>query len=329
MTMIDPHGRYIRYLRLSVTERCDFRCTYCLPEHAIFPPRSDQLTLDELDRLASAFIRLGVTKLRLTGGEPLVRKGVDDLIASLGRHLHEGRLEEFTLTTNASQLERHAEAIARAGMRRINVSLDHLDPATFARVTRGGRLDQVLRGIHAARSEGLAVKINTVVLREDNLDHLPDLVDWVHSQGMSITLIEVMPMGEIGADRYAQHVPMPEARRLIEKRTPLTDVALRTGGPARYAQTERGDTIGFITPLSAKFCDGCNRVRVSADGKLHACLGREIAADLKLPLRASDADALLDQAIHALIAIKPKDHDFSIRPGGPASVTRSMSATGG
>lgn len=329
MTMVDPYGRRIHYLRLSLTDRCNLRCTYCLPAHATFSPKSSQLTIDELDRLATAFIRLGVRKVRLTGGEPLVRKGAMDLIDRLSRHLRTGALDELTLTTNGTLLRQHAAALAEAGLRRINVSVDHLDPGAFKRITRGGNLSEVLAGIDAARGAGLEVKINTVVLRDDNLDIIPDLVGWAFGEGMVITLIEVMPIGEIGIDRVSQHVSMPEVRRRIEERWKLVDVALRTGGPARYAVSEAGGRIGFITPLSAMFCDGCNRVRVSADGLLHACLGRDVAADLKLPLRAHSDDAALTAAIRSLIAIKPKSHDFNIRPGARAAVARPMAATGG
>ncbi|WP_037502240.1 GTP 3',8-cyclase MoaA [Sphingomonas jaspsi] len=327
--MIDTFGRRIDYLRLSLTDRCDFRCTYCLPEHATFAPRVEQLTIGELDRLASTFIGLGVTKLRLTGGEPLVRKGADELIRSLGRHLRSGGLAELTLTTNGSQLERHVDTLAKAGIRRINVSLDHLDRDRFHKITRGGDLGAVIRGIDAARAAGIAVKINTVVLRDDNLDHLPELVGWAHGRGMAVTLIEVMPVGDIGADRLSQHVPMPVARAAIERTMPLADVAHRTGGPARYAITSSGAMVGFITPLSAKFCDGCNRVRVDASGQLHACLGRDEAVDLKAALREHGDDRALEGAIRELIARKPREHDFRIAASGPAAVARPMAATGG
>ena len=327
--MRDSFGRQIDYLRLSLTDRCDLRCTYCLPEHATFGARAEQLSIDELDRLASAFIRLGVTKLRLTGGEPLVRKGAVDLVERLSRHVSSGALSELTMTTNGTQLERHAARLAAAGIRRLNVSIDHLDPASYARITRGGDLSQVLAGIAAASAAGIAIKINAVVLGNDNLTHLPDLVDWAHRDGHSVTLIEVMPIGDIGADRQAQHVPMPVARALIEARWPLSEVAMRTGGPARYARTAAGGLIGFITPLSAMFCEGCNRVRVSADGKLHACLGREVAVDLKPALRGQADDAALDRAIAELIAIKPQSHDFRIGAGQRPAVTRPMAATGG
>ncbi|MEO8175044.1 MAG: GTP 3',8-cyclase MoaA [Sphingomicrobium sp.] len=329
MTMLDSFGRSITYLRLSLTDRCDLRCTYCMPERTQFMPRAHLLTLDELDRVASCFIRFGVRKLRLTGGEPLVRKGAIDLIEALGRHLRGGALDELVVTTNGSQLAGHAEALARAGVRRINVSLDHLDPDSYRRITRGGDIRKTLDGIDAAQAAGLAVKLNAVVLREDNLDHLPDLVGWAHGRGMAVTLIEVMPMGDVGIDRVLQHVPMPEARALIERRWPLADLAIRTGGPARYARTAAGATVGFITPLSAMFCEGCNRVRVSAEGKLHACLGREVAVDLKAAIRGQADDRLLEQAIAGLIAIKPKSHDFRIGPDTAPAVARTMAATGG
>jgi GTP 3',8-cyclase len=327
--MRDSFGREITYLRLSLTDRCDLRCTYCMPERMRFLPRADILTLDELDRVASCFIRRGVGKLRLTGGEPLVRKGAVDLVVALGRHLRSGALQELTLTTNGSQLESHAEALAEAGMRRINVSLDHLDPDSFRRITRGGDVRKTLSGIDAARAAGLAVKINVVVLRDDNLEHLPDLVAWAHARDISVTLIEVMPIGDVGIDRIAQHVPMPEARRRLEARWSLVDVAMRTGGPARYARTSAGGVVGFITPLSRMFCDGCNRVRVSADGKLHACLGREVAVDLKPALRNHGDDRALELAIASLVRAKPRSHDFRVAPGSSPAVARTMSATGG
>lgn len=327
--MRDSFGRSISYLRLSLTDRCDLRCTYCMPERMSFMPRADILSLDELDRVASCFVRRGVRKLRLTGGEPLVRKGAVDLVARLGRHLRTGALDELTITTNGSQLAPHAESLARAGVRRINVSLDHLDPAEFARITRGGDLRKTLAGIDSARAAGLDVKVNVVVLRHDNLDHIMDLIAWAHALQMPVTLIEVMPMGEIGADRMEQHVPMPQVREMIEERWPLTDVALRTGGPARYARTAAGGLIGFITPLSSMFCDGCNRVRVSADGKLHACLGRDVAVDLKPAVRGQCEDAALELAIDRLLKVKPQSHDFRIARGARAAVARPMSATGG
>ena len=327
--MRDSFGRAITYLRLSLTDRCDLRCTYCMPERMGFLPRADILTLDELDRVASCYVRRGVRKLRLTGGEPLVRKGATDLVAALGRHLRTGALDELTLTTNGSQLADHAEALAAAGVRRINVSVDHLDPVSFARITRGGDVRKTMAGIAAASAAGLAIKINTVVLRRDNLDHLPDLVAWAHARGFAITLIEVMPMGDVGVDRIDQHVPMPEARRRLEARSPLVDVGVRTGGPARYARTAQGGVVGFITPLSQMFCDSCNRVRVSADGKLHACLGREVAVDLRPALRQHQDDRALEQAIAGLIEVKPRSHDFRIAAHSAPAVARTMSATGG
>lgn len=327
--MKDSFGRAITYLRLSLTDRCDLRCIYCMPERMRFAPRADILSLEELDRVASCFIRAGVRKLRLTGGEPLVRKGAVDLIRSLARHLRSDALDELTLTTNGSQLAVHAEALARAGVKRINVSLDHLDPDAYRRITRGGDLLRTLEGIEAAQAARLSVKINAVVLREDNLEHLPDLVGWAHTRGMPVTLIEVMPIGDVGIDRIRQHVPMPEARALIEARWPLTDVAMRTGGPARYAKTADGSLVGFITPLSAMFCDGCNRVRVSADGKLHACLGREVETDLKPALRDHPDDCALELAIARLVRAKPRSHDFRIAPNAAPAVARTMSATGG
>ena len=327
--MRDSYGRAITYLRLSLTDRCDLRCIYCMPERMRFAPRADILSLEELDRVASCFIRAGVRKLRLTGGEPLVRKGAVDLIHSLARHLRSHALDELTLTTNASQLAVHAEALATAGVKRINVSLDHLDPEAYRRITRGGDLLRTLEGIEAAKAARLSVKINAVVLREDNLEHLPDLVGWAHTRGMPVTLIEVMPIGDVGIDRIRQHVPMPEARARIEARWPLTDVVMRTGGPARYAKTADGSVVGFITPLSAMFCDGCNRVRVSADGKLHACLGREVETDLKPALRDHLDDCALELAIARLVRAKPRSHDFQITPNAAPAVARTMSATGG
>jgi cyclic pyranopterin phosphate synthase len=327
--MRDSFGRDITYLRLSLTDRCDLRCTYCMPERMSFLPRPEILTLDELDRVASCFIRRGVRKLRLTGGEPLVRKGAVDLFTALGRHLRSGALDELTLTTNGSQLAPHAEALAAAGVRRINVSLDHLDPTSFRRITRGGDVRKTLAGIEAARAAGMAIKINAVVLRHDNLDHLPDLVAWAHARDFAVSLIEVMPIGNVGIDRIDQHVPMPEARKRLEARWPLDDVAMSTGGPARYARTSSGGLVGFITPLSRMFCDGCNRVRVSADGKLHACLGREVAADLRPALRNYTDDRELELAISTLVRAKPRSHDFRIAQRSAPAVARTMSVTGG
>ena len=327
--MIDPFGRRIDYLRLSVTDRCDLRCTYCMPERMTFLPRAEVLGLDELDRLAAAFIRKGVRKLRLTGGEPLMRKGVIDLIGGLSRFLRSGDLDELTLTTNGTRLAEHADGLARRGVRRVNVSLDSLGPETYARITRGGRLDRVVDGIDAAIAAGLEVKLNAVALRDDNLDDLVGLAIWAHARGAALTVIEVMPMGPVEAARVDQHVPMTEVRRRFEQRWTLTDLARRTGGPARYVRTDEGGTIGFITPLSSNFCGGCNRVRVTCTGDLYLCLGQPARAGLRGPLRASPDDALLDAAIDAAIGRKPKGHDFVIHAGAPPAVARHMSVTGG
>ncbi len=327
--MIDPFGRTISYLRLSVTDRCDLRCTYCMPERMTFLPRSEVLSLEELDRLASAFIRKGVRKLRLTGGEPLVRRNNLDLIGGLSRFLRSGDLDELTLTTNGTRLAGHSADLARFGVRRVNVSLDSLDPGTYARITRGGRLDQVVEGIDAARAAGLEVKLNAVALRDDNLDDLVGLAEWAHARGAALTVIEVMPMGSVEAERADQHVPMTEVRRRFERRWTLTDLARRTGGPARYVRTDEGGTIGFITPLSQGFCDGCNRVRVTCTGEMFLCLGQAARADLRAPLRASADDTLLAAAIDEAIGRKPRGHDFVIRPGVAPAVARHMSVTGG
>ncbi len=325
--MIDAYGRGITYLRLSVTDRCDLRCAYCMPEAMTFMPRAEMLGLDELDRLASTFIRLGVRKLRLTGGEPLVRKGIIDLVAGLSRHLASGALDELTMTTNGTQLAQHATALALHGIKRINVSLDSLDRATFARLTRGGQLDQVIGGIDAAIAAGLKVKLNTVAMRDDNLDEVTDLVEWAHARGCDISFIEVMPLGEVEAGRIDQHVPLTTVRAAIEARWPLTDLAERTGGPARYARTEAGDRIGFITPLSHNFCDSCNRVRLTCTGQLYLCLGQDARVDLREIMRATSDDAPLEDAIVRAMHRKPRGHDFAIddRP----ALARHMSVTGG
>jgi cyclic pyranopterin phosphate synthase len=327
--MIDPFGRSITYLRLSVTDRCDLRCTYCMPERMAFLPRADLLSPDELDRLAAAFIRKGVRKLRLTGGEPLVRRDVMDLVAGLSRFLRSGALDELTLTTNGTRLAGHAEELARHGVRRINVSLDSLDPETYARITRGGRIEQAVAGIEAALAAGLAVKINVVALRDDNLHQLVALAEWAHARGAELTVIEVMPMGRVEADRADQFVPLTEVRRLFDQRWTLTDLARRTGGPARYMRTHEGGTIGFITPLTRNFCDGCNRVRVTCTGEMYMCLGQSAKADLRTPLRASGDDHMLDATIDVAIGRKPHGHDFAIGPGALPSVARHMSVTGG
>ena len=326
--MIDRFGRQITYLRVSVTDRCDFRCVYCMAEDTTFLPRKDLLTLEELDRLASAFITRGVKKLRLTGGEPLVRRNLMWLIERLSRHVGNG-LDELTLTTNGSQLAHHAEALAACGVKRLNVSLDTLDPDKFREITRRGDLAQVLRGIEAADRAGLKIKINTVALRDVNEDEIEDLIRWAHGRGFDITLIETMPMGEIGIDRTEQYLPLSLLRTRLEQHLTLEDIAYRTGGPARYVTVrETGGRLGFITPMTHNFCESCNRVRVTCTGTLYMCLGQEDAADLRAPLRASEDDHLLHAAIDSAVARKPKGHDFVIGRG-ERLLTRSMSVTGG
>jgi cyclic pyranopterin phosphate synthase len=329
--LVDPFGREITYLRVSVTDRCDFRCVYCMSENMSFLPKADLLTLEELDRLCSAFVARGVRKLRLTGGEPLVRRGIMTLFTSLSRHLQSGHLDELTLTTNGSQLARHAAALSAAGVRRINVSLDTLDPAKFRAITRWGSFDQVMAGIDAAQAAGLSVKINTVALKDVNEDELPRLIEWAHGRGMDLTLIEVMPLGEIGAGRLDQYLPLSVVRARMAERFSFEDSAFRTGGPARYVRVaETGGRLGFITPLTHNFCESCNRVRVTCTGTLYMCLGQEDAADLRKPLRGSEGNALLFAAMDEAIARKPKGHDFIIdrRHQRPA-VSRHMSVTGG
>ena len=326
--MIDPFGRHISYLRVSVTDRCDFRCVYCMAEDMTFLPRAELLTLEELDRLGSAFIAKGVRKLRLTGGEPLVRRNILWLIERLSRHLG-GGLDELTLTTNGSQLALHAEALAACGVKRINVSLDTLDAAKFRAITRRGDLSQVMHGIDAAERAGLTIKINTVALRDVNEDEIEDMVRWAHGRGFALTLIETMPMGEIGADRVEQYLPLSLLRARLEQHFTLDDSAYRSGGPARYVDVrETGGKLGFITPMTHNFCESCNRVRVTCTGTLYMCLGQEDAADLRAPLRASRNDALLHAAIDEAIARKPKGHDFVIGRG-ERQLMRSMSVTGG
>jgi len=329
--MTDPFGRTISYLRVSVTDRCDLRCFYCMSEDMTFLPKADLLTLEELDRLCSAFIAKGVRKLRLTGGEPLVRRNVMSLVRSLSRHLASGTLRELTLTTNGSQLARFAAELRDHGVRRVNVSLDTLDPAKFRAVTRWGDLDKVLSGIEAARSAGLAVKINAVALKNLNEDEIPSLMEWAHGNGMALTLIEVMPMGEIGEGRIDQYVPLSLVRARLAQHYTLTDLDDNTGGPARYVGvSETGGKLGFITPMTHNFCESCNRVRITCTGTLHTCLGQEDAADLRKPLRASVDDALLSAAIDRAIGQKPKGHDFIIdRRHNRPSVSRHMSVTGG
>lgn len=326
--MIDPFGRTITYLRLSVTDRCDLRCTYCMPERMRFLPRAEQLSIDELDRLASAFVRLGVRKLRLTGGEPLVRRDVMRLVEGLSRHLDSGALDELTMTTNGTPLAEFAPALAAAGVRRINVSLDHLDPATYARITRGGDVARVIAGIDAALAQGIAIKINAVALRDDNADHLVTLAEWAHARGAELSVIEVMPLGDVGIERRDQYLPLTDVRQRFAERWTLTDMIRATGGPARYMRTDAGGVIGFITPLTHNFCGGCNRVRLTSNGQLFLCLGDDADADLRAPLRASGDDALLDAAIRSAIVRKPERHAFDHGRLAPA-VARHMSRTGG
>jgi GTP 3',8-cyclase len=329
--MTDPFGRNISYLRVSVTDRCDLRCFYCMSEDMTFLPKADLLTLEELDRLCSTFIAKGVRKLRLTGGEPLVRRNVMSLVRSLSRHLDSGALRELTMTTNGTQLARFAGELRDCGMRRINVSLDTLNPAKFRAITRWGDHDKVLAGVEAARSAGLAVKINAVALKNMNEDEIPSLMEWAHGKGMALTLIEVMPMGDIGEGRIDQYVPLSLVRARLAQQYTLTDVDDNSGGPARYVRvSETGGTLGFITPMTHNFCEACNRVRITCTGTLHTCLGHEDASDLRKPLRASPDDELLSATIDRAIGLKPKGHDFIIdRRHNRPSVSRHMSVTGG
>jgi len=329
--MIDPFGRRIEYLRVSVTDRCDLRCFYCMSEDMTFLPKSDLLTFEELDRLCSAFIAKGVRKLRLTGGEPLVRRNVMSLVRSLSRHLQTGALGELTLTTNGSQLSRFAHELADCGVRRINVSLDTLDAEKFRAITRWGDLAKVREGIDTARAAGLKVKINAVALKGLNENEIPSLLSWAHGNGMDLTLIEVMPMGDIGAMRIDQYVPLSMVRARLAERLTLVDLDETSGGPARYVRVaETGGKLGFITPMTHNFCESCNRVRITCTGTLHTCLGQEDASDLRRPLRASPDNELLGHAIDRAIGLKPKGHDFIIdRRNNRPSVSRHMSVTGG
>jgi cyclic pyranopterin phosphate synthase len=327
--MIDPFGRTISYLRVSVTDRCDFRCTYCMAEDMVFLPKSDLLSLEELERLCNAFIDRGVDKLRLTGGEPLVRRNVMWLIERLGERIGHG-LRELTLTTNGSQLARHAEALARAGVKRLNVSLDTLDPDNFARITRWGRLPQVLDGIFAAKAAGLNIKINAVALAGQNEDELGDMLAWCGQHGFDLCLIETMPMGDIDEDRTARYLPLSLVKTQLERRWTLTPSDYATGGPARYYDVaETGQRLGLITPMTHNFCESCNRVRLTCTGTLFMCLGQDDAADLRAPLRASASDEALQEAITMAIAGKPKGHDFVIGRNARPAVKRHMSVTGG
>ena len=330
--LIDPFGRTVDYLRVSVTDRCDLRCVYCMSERQSFLPKAEVLTIEELDRLCSAFIAMGTRKLRLTGGEPLVRRGFLQLVEKLSRHLRSGALEELTLTTNGTRLTEFAGDLARLGVRRLNVSLDSLDPDVFRRITRGGDLSKVLAGIGAAQAAGMKVKINTVALKHDNAHDLPAMIEWAHGQGLDLTLIETMPVGEVDEDRTDQYLPLSQVRRELESFWTLTPLADHTAGPARYARVaETGGRLGFITPLTHNFCESCNRVRLTCTGTLYMCLGQDDSADLRAPLRAHPTDdAPLQAAIREALSRKPKGHDFRIeRPGERAAVARVMSTTGG
>ncbi len=328
--MIDPFGRHITYLRVSVTDRCDFRCVYCMAEHQTFLPKSELLTLEEMERLCGVFIAKGIERIRITGGEPLMRKNVMSLIGQLGTRIGKG-LTELTLTTNGSQLARFAAPLQAAGVRRINVSLDTRDAAKFRAITRWGELDKVLAGIDAAQAAGLHVKINMVALRGTNEDEIAPMMEWAHGRGMDLTLIETMPMGEIDGDRVEQYLPLSLVRARLEERYVLEDTDYRTGGPARFVRVrETGGRLGFITPLTHNFCESCNRVRLTCTGTLYMCLGQNDAADLRSVLRASRDDNAVSAAIDEAIARKPKGHDFIIdrRHTRPA-VARAMSLTGG
>jgi cyclic pyranopterin phosphate synthase len=331
VALVDPFQRAITYLRVSVTDRCDFRCVYCMSEHMTFLPKADLLSLEELDRLCSAFVAKGVTKLRLTGGEPLVRRGIMTLVSSLSRHLESGALKELTLTTNGSQLEKYASELKANGIDRINVSLDTLDPDKFRAITRWGDLGKVLDGVNAAQAAGLQIKINTVALKGVNEDEITSLLEWAHGRGMDLTVIEVMPLGDVDESRLDQYLPLSIVRAQVAERYTLDEIDYRTGGPARYVRVkETGGRLGFITPLTHNFCESCNRVRITCTGTLYMCLGQNDAADLRNPLRASTSNDLLNAAIDEAITRKPKGHDFLIdrRHQGPA-LPRHMSMTGG
>lgn len=329
--LADPFGRTISYLRVSVTDRCDLRCAYCMPERMTFLPRADLLTLEEMGELIHAFIRRGVRKVRLTGGEPLLRRNIATLIERLGEEVARGALDELTLTTNATHLAEHAAMLATAGVRRINVSLDTLKPDLFERISRRPALGAVLKGVDAALATGLAVKINTVALKDLNAQEIPRMIAWAHGRGMDLSLIEVMPMGEVEEDRFDQYLPLSEVRADLERNWTLTDINYRTGGPSRYVRVEEtGGRLGFISPLTRNFCEGCNRVRLTCTGRLYMCLGQDDAADFRALLRAGPGVETLDKAIDEAIARKPKGHEFRIeRPCAAPAVARRMSVTGG
>jgi GTP 3',8-cyclase len=328
--LLDAFARRVSYLRVSVTDRCDLRCVYCMAEKMVFLPKAEVLTLEELERIASVFIGLGVRKLRLTGGEPLVRKGFMGLVEALSRRLDGGGLEELTLTTNGTRLAHHAEDLALLGVRRINVSLDTLKPDLFRTLTRGGDLAQVLAGLEAARAAGIACKINTVALARDNAEEIPAMIQWAHGLGMDLTLIETMPLGEIEADRTDQYLSLTDLRAQLASYWTLKDLPLSTGGPARYVEVaETGGRLGLITPMSHNFCEACNRVRLTCTGTLHTCLGQDDATDLRALLRDGASDSELAEAIRGAVMGKPKGHDFRIGAGEAPSLTRHMSTTGG
>lgn len=330
LSMIDPFGRMVEYLRVSVTDRCDFRCVYCMAEDMTFLPKQELLTLEELERLCTVFVEKGVRKLRLTGGEPLVRRGVIQLIQNLGKLLDGGGLDELTLTTNGSQLARFAPQLVDAGVRRINVSLDTLDEQKFADITRWGRLPQVMSGLEAAKKAGLQIKINAVALKDVNEHEIETMMKWAHGEGFDFTLIETMPLGEIDEDRTDQYLPLSTVRERLEQSYSLADIPYKTGGPARYVKVkETGGRLGFITPMTHNFCESCNRVRLTCTGTLYMCLGQDDAADLRAPLRESEGNELVSQAIDEAISRKPKGHDFIIDRNQAPAVSRHMSTTGG
>lgn len=329
--LVDPFGRQINYLRLSVTDRCDFRCTYCMAENMTFLPRADLLTLEELDRLCTAFVERGVRKLRITGGEPLVRKGIMTLFESLGRHLNTGALDELTLTTNGSQLPKYAKALYAAGVRRVNISLDTLDAARFTRLTRWGKLEHPLNGMKAALEAGLKVKLNSVLMRGENEDEVEDLIRFAHGHGADITFIETMPLGAVDHERGDVYLPAHDVQAALP--FTLSPLDYKTGGPARYfACEETGGRVGFITPMSDNFCAGCNRMRVTCTGQIYMCLGHDTHIDLRAALRADTSNAALNAALDSALAAKPERHSFEIaKSGGKTvpSVDRHMSVTGG
>ena len=330
-SLVDPFGRHVSYLRVSVTDRCDFRCTYCMSENMTFLPKKDLLSLEELDRLCTAFIEQGVRKIRLTGGEPLVRKGIMSLVEAMSRHLKSGALEELTFTTNGSQLAKYADELVHHGVKRLNVSVDTLDEQKFREITRWGDLTNVKQGLAAAKAAGLALKINAVALKGLNEHEIPEMLRWAHGEGMDLTLIETMPLGDIDGDRTDQYLPLSHVRASLMDQFTLEDIPYKTGGPARYVKVkETGGRLGFITPLTHNFCEICNRVRLTCTGTLYMCLGQEDAADLRAPLRASEGNELLNQAILEAIGRKPKGHDFIIdRDHNKPAVSRHMSVTGG